>query len=602
MQHRMPAPEALEIDADAVESVAAIGAEPDRVADALPAALRSLGVRQAFGVSGGAQALLWAGFSKALDVTHFRHESGAAFAACEASIAGGEPVAVFVTTGPGITNALTGVIAARTEGAKVVLVSAYSTAAHRGRGGIQETSGFTMPSAGLFEAGAWFDDAAVLESPEQLPALVRRIGLGFARPGGYAAHISVPSAVQAARVERMPRVAAPRRLSPAPAPRAVAEAAEALASGSFAIWAGFGAIGAAEALRELAERAGAPVMCSPRAKGVFPEAHPLFVGVTGMGGHGRAVTAFMREHRPDRVLVVGTRMSEPTSFWNPIMAPERGFVQIDSDVAAFGLGYPEAPVLPILADAHDGLRALLAQIPANRDRDAGPIARPHPETLAADGAGRVRPDALMGVVQRLVVDGTDAVVLAESGNSFTWATHHLRFDRPGRYRVSTNIGSMGHAAAGVVGAALARRGGAVAILGDGAMLMANEVSTAVKRDAPALWIVLNDGRYNMCHQGMQALGMEGLADAEFPAVDFAAMARAQGAGGVRVESERDLEGAISAGLDAAGPFVVDVLIDADRRAPAQGRNDGLAKGGAKGAPVRDGHDAKPLSFPLTAAD
>ena len=573
---------------------------PERVADALPAALHRLGVRRAFGVCGGAQALLWAGFSKALDTTHFRHESGAAFAACEAHLAGGEPVAVFVTTGPGVTNAITGVIAGRTEGAKIVLVSAYSTAAHRGRGGIQETSGHTMPSAGLFEAGPWFDDAAVLESPEQLPALLRRIALGFARPGGYAAHISVPSAVQAAPVEELPRVSAMTLFSPAPNGTVVAEAARALASGSFVIWAGFGATGAAEPLRELAERAGAPVLCSPRAKGVLPEGHPLFVGVTGMGGHARAVTAFMRERRPDRVLVVGTRMGEPTSFWNPVMVPEAGLVQIDADASAFGAGYPEATVLPILADAGEGLRALLSHWSADRAEAVRPILRPHPETPAPDGEGRVRPDALMGVIQRQVVDGTDAVVLAESGNAFTWATHHLRFDRPGRYRVSTNIGSMGHAAAGVVGAALARRGGAVAILGDGAMLMTNEVSTAVKRGARAVWIVLNDGRYNMCHQGMQSLGMEGQADAEFPPVDFAAMARAQGAHGVRVESEAELGAAISTALGAAGPFVVDVLIDADRRAPAQGRNEGLAKGGAKGASKKP--EPKPLSFPLTAAE
>ena len=600
MQQRMPAPEAHEIDADAVEPRSDANPEPERVADALPEALRALGVRQAFGVSGGAQALLWAGFSKALDVTHFRHESGAAFAATEAHLAGGAPVAVFVTTGPGITNALTGVIAARTEGAKVVLVSAYSTAAHRGRGGIQETSGHTMPTAGLFEAGAWFDDAAVLESAAQLPDLVRRVALGFARPGGYAAHIAVPSAVQAAPLDApLPRFGVPGRLAPSVRPEAAEEAARALASGPFAIWAGFGAREAAEPLRELAERAGAAVMCSPRAKGIFPEDHPLFVGVTGMGGHGDAVAAFMAARAPERVLVLGTRMGEPTSFWNPAMAPAGGFVQVDVDPAAFGQGYPQARVMPVLGDVGEALRAILARWPAERAEPARPVPRPHPEMPAPEGAGRVRPDALMGLVQRLVVEGTDAVVLAESGNSFTWATHHLRFDRPGRYRVSTNLGSMGHAATGVVGAALARRGGAVAILGDGAMLMANEISTAVKRQARAMWIVLNDGRYNMCHQGMQALGMEGLADAAFPAVDFAAMARAQGAHGVRVEGEDALEAAIAMGLDAAGPFVVDVLIDPDRRAPAQGRNAGLAKGGARAAPKRE---AKPLSFPLTAAE
>ena len=576
------------------------GAEPtvETVADAIPAALSDMGVQQAFGVSGGAQALLWAGFTKALDVTHFRHESGAAFAACEASIAGGHPVAVFVTTGPGITNALTGVIAARTEGAKVVLVSAYSSAPHRGRGGIQETSGATMPTAGLFEAGPWFDDAAILETPAQLPQLMRRIAYGLARPGGYAAHISVPSAIQAAPLPGpLPRFAGTPSLAPAPDPDAVAEAARLLASGSFAIWAGFGARDAAGPLRELAERAGAPVMCSPRAKGVFPEAHELFAGVTGMGGHGAAVAQFMQEAKPDRVLVLGTRLGEPTSFWNPALVPSGGFVHVDTDPRAFGAGYPHAQTLPVLGDVATVLRALLDQWPTDRAAGRTMPRRPHPEPIAPDGEGRVRPDALMAEVQRLIVDETDAVVLAESGNSFTWATHHLRFASP-RYRVSTNLGSMGHASAGVVGAALAHRGGAVAILGDGAMLMASEVNTAVKRRARALWIVLNDGRYNMCYQGMAALEMQGQADAEFPPVDFAALARAQGAQGVRVEREDELGAAITCALDAAGPFVIDVLIDADRRAPTQGRNEGLKA--AQAATAKK--PSRPLSFPLTAAE
>jgi acetolactate synthase-1/2/3 large subunit len=202
----------------------------------------------------------------------------------------------------------------------------------------------------------------------------------------------------------------------------------------------------------------------------------------------------------------------------------------------------------------------------------------------------------MAAIQRAVVDGSDAVVLAESGNSFTWATHCLRFPAPNRYRVSTNLGSMGHAATGVLGAALGRGGRAVAIVGDGAMLMnSSEVNTAVKRGLPATWIVLNDGRYNMCHQGMAALGMSGLADTGFPPADFAMLARAMGARGVRVESEDALEAALAEAVSSPGPFVLDVLIDADRPAPAQGRNEGL-----RAAQVAR-HESAGISFPVLGA-
>ncbi len=579
---------------------------PETVAEGLIQSLREMGVRHAFGVCGGAQALLWAALSRRLDVLHFRHEAGAAFAAAEACLANGTPVVVFTTTGPGITNALTGLVAARTEGAKVVLVSAYASAPQRGRGGIQETSGYTMPTGGLFEAGAWFDDAVILESPDQLPQVLRRIEAGFDRPGGYVAHVSIPNAIQGAPLaqpfsSRAHATSGERgRLArPGVNHAAVARCATLLAAEPFAIWVGFGARNASAALRAFVDRTGAPVMCSPRAKGLLPEDHPGFVGVTGMGGHADATATFMRTHAPRRILVLGTRLGEPTSFWNNALVPPDGFIHVDVDPRVPGVAFPQAETFAVQADARDFLEALLSAWPADVPcRPMSDLARPHPIPPApgsdGHGAARVRPAALMAAVQRLVVDRGNAVVLAESGNAFTWATNYLRFSQPDRYRVSTNVGSMGHAATGVIGAAIVR-GAAVAIVGDGAMLMNSEVNTAVKRQARAVWIVLNDGRYNMCHQGMAALGMSGVADALFPPVDFARQAQALGADGARVEREDMLEAALEAALAAPGPYVLDVLIDPDQIAPTRGRNEGLRA--AQAVLQRDG-----LSFPVIAAN
>src|SRR4249919_2900620 len=104
------------------------------LASALVEGLYRLGVRQAHGVSGGAMAAIWHALSaSALQVRHFRHESGAAFAAIEEHFASGRPALVFTTTGPGLTNALTGLLAARGEGAKLILVSACTSSPARGR-------------------------------------------------------------------------------------------------------------------------------------------------------------------------------------------------------------------------------------------------------------------------------------------------------------------------------------------------------------------------------------------------------------------------------------------------------------------------------------
>jgi acetolactate synthase-1/2/3 large subunit len=158
---------------------------PQTVSQAIVNALESLGVRQAFGVSGGAVAALWGALSASnIELVHFRHETGAAFAAIEAHFVTDAPVVVFTTTGPGLTNALTGLLAARGEGAKIILLSACTTAAHRGRWAIQETDNDTMP-LGLTAPGALFHLATVIESAEALPQIFRRLANGLARPGGF---------------------------------------------------------------------------------------------------------------------------------------------------------------------------------------------------------------------------------------------------------------------------------------------------------------------------------------------------------------------------------------------------------------------------------
>ena len=96
--------------------------------------------------------------------------------------------------------------------------------------------------------------------------------------------------------------------------------------------------------------------------------------------------------------------------------------------------------------------------------------------------------------------------MMDSGHALGLGNHYLRFASAPRYRLSTGFGSMGHASAGVIGAALASAGKAVALVGDGALLMTNEINTAVGLDVDTVWIVLNDGRYGMVAQGMEALG------------------------------------------------------------------------------------------------
>jgi acetolactate synthase-1/2/3 large subunit len=554
------------------------------VTDLVLDSLIAHGCTRAFGILGGAAVPLFSELvRRGLDPIHVRHESGAVFVALEHELAGGGPGLVFTTTGPGLTNALTGMAAARQEGGHVVLVSAFTGAERRGRGAFQETNTHTYPNCGLFANGGWFDYAVDLQHPAEAVVVRARLMEGLARPGGFVAHVAIPLGLQTAPAAAN---AAQGGLSLIAnnTPQSMIDAAlPELAGKRVAIWVGHGGRHAAAAIRQLVDTLDARVMCSPRAKGIFPESDPRFLGVTGFGGHANVFSG-LAGFAPETTLVLGSRLGELTSFWDPRLIAGTRLVHVDVDSSAFSAAYPEAETLGVCSEIGDWVAGVLTRLPAPRITHVPSIVRPAPleaesdEHVASEPPGTdVRPSRLMAALQRHVVEATDIPIGAEPGNSFLWTTNLLRFDEPHRFRTSMAFGSMGHFTAGVFGTALARRGPAIAVVGDGAMLMGNELSSAVSLGVPAIWIVLNDGCYGLVAAGMQGLGVEpfGL---DFHRVDFAEYARALGASGLCVRSEDDLDEALKTTLELAkaGPVVLDVHVDRAELAPFGERNRSLA--------------------------
>lgn len=544
------------------------------VTQALLDGLYALGVREAFGLVGGAIAPLCdtLGRSKIRNY-QLRHEGGALFSAVEASLATGRPALAFVTTGPGLLNALTGAMAARWEGAQVILFSGATSDAQRGRWAVQESGPLTLPAETLYRASNLFHQARLLSSTHEVAATLDELAEGLSRSQGFVAHLALPIALQ--RATSAPLTVTPRAPHrPTPTPAALDAAVAALSSGPFAVWVGWGARAASEQLRAFIEHTGAPVLCTPRGKGIFPESDPRFVGVTGCGGH-EHVEATLATLGCRRLLVLGSRLGEFSSCWAEGLVPPDGFVHVDVDAAAFGAAYPHAPMVPVQADVGALLNALRERLPA-----AASVAFSRPSAAGLPASrGSILPQALMAAIQATVVAGSDAMVLAESGNAFLWANNLLRFDEPGRYRVSGLWGSMGHATSGVLGLAVTR-GKAFALVGDGAMLMMNEVSSAVQYRLPAVWVVLNDARMGIVEKGMQGLGLQPF-QTDLPMTDFAALAHAMGADGERVLHADDLPAALGRALAATGPYVLDVLIDPDEPSPFARRVSTLHAMGAK---------------------
>ncbi|MBK8254298.1 MAG: thiamine pyrophosphate-binding protein [Polyangiaceae bacterium] len=562
---------------DLTHSQALPRTSPKTISTALVHALEDLGIQMSFGVIGGAISPFCHALNESsIQYLHFRHETGAAFSALEASLATGRPTLVFTTAGPGLTNALTGMSAARWDGGHVLLVSACTSLPHRGRAATQETGPHTLPSIGMFLSGPPFHHASILDHPAGLEPLVAELSRGFSRRDGYVAHVSLPIAIQTEKVSKTVCVPFKQR-HPRVCAREVAEHyAQMLQGKKLAIWLGFGARKASKPILEFAELTSAKVIASPRGKGTFPEDHPLYVGVTGLGGDSDVDSRFA-EDPPDYTLVLGTRMGESTSFWAGELTPKEAFIHIDVNPAAFGAAFPGAATHAVESDVEVFLDALLqawtASPVCSHRRHRPPRAQVPPRQT-----GPVRPQVLFDTVQSEVVDKSDSIVLAESGNSFCWATHLLRFQTPGRYRVSTGFGSMGHATTGVVGAALATGKKAYAVVGDGAMLMLSEISSAVQYGAKAVWVVLNDACYLMCEQGMRVLGWEPFGTS-IPRVDFATLAKAQGADGEIVRSELDLSAAFARAHRSEKPYVLDIQIDPREIAPSGKRHKNLMQQG-----------------------
>ncbi len=552
------------------------GYAPETLSAALVAACCDLGVTCAYGLVGGALAPFYAAIcASRLRVVQTRHEGGAAFAATEHSVASGAPALVFCTTGPGLTNALTGIYAARSEGAKLVVVSGATSAPQRGRMAVQETSDIVFP-AGVSPSA--FDFVVTLEHPSQLSAVTNRLA-ALSRRGPFVALIQVPVAVQ-----RLPGVDARVRhvfpADPTPPTAAALKAAVAALSVPFVVCAGFGARRFAPQLRRFLQATDAPVFCTPRGKGAADETMSRYLGVSGFGGHDSVERCLAQSDAP--LLVLGSQLGEFSTIWDQRIAA-RTLVHVDHNALAFGVGFPSARTIPIEADIGaflDAITPLLGKLPPTQDVQVFPPAASPKRT------DHVRPSVLMAALQTAAVDGGAVDICAEPGSAFAWTNHYLKFNTP-RYRISGAWASMGHMTTGALGTHVATGRPCIVVTGDGSMLMSCELSTAAAIGAHVIWIVLNDARLSITHAGLIALGYAP-AHTTFPRCDFAAIARACGCEGVSVCSEFDVAGQIAAAITSGRPTVIDVRIDADEVAPFSRRNTALAAMGAQRADLVEG--------------
>ncbi len=561
-----PAPESRHLD-PAPEPEHVAPPEPTTVAELVAATLRAAGVRIAFTVAGESfLSILDALTATGIRVVATRHEGAAAFAAEAYGQLTGRPAACLGTRAVGAANLAIGIHTATADSTPMFVIVGGVDRGLRGREAFQEVD-LVNTIGGLAKWAGEIDDAETAAST--LESAVRAVVEG--RPGP--ALIAIPEDVQDLALPEGTRAPVVRPHPEAPSADDLRAVLNFLASAERpVIVAGAGVLRArcSNDLVRFAELLHVPVIASWRRGDVIPNDHPLFLGMTGFGS---PRTVRERLENADALLVLGSRLSEPTTFEYRVPAMGQRWMHVDLEPRSGPVGFASAPELAVRADARAFLRAanarlkeglLLAEPVHARDRNNA-VDRAAFEAAAVVDGGEwsgpgVHPGRIIADLHRLLPE--DAIITTDAGAFAGWLARGFRFRRPGTFLGPTS-GAMGYGFPAALSASLVHRERrVVALVGDGGMGMTMaEVETAVREGAHVVAIVFDNERYGMIRAHQDRNGSPTSPGTDLGPVDFAAAARACGARGVRVESDAAFEGVLRTALAASGPTVIQVALD-----------------------------------------
>ena len=553
-------------------------------ADLLVAYLEQIGIEFVFGVPGGAIEPLYNALARSARrggprPVVARHESGAAFMADGYARESGKIGVCCATSGPGATNLITGVVCAYENEIPMLVITGQPSLRLLGRGALQESSGAGIDTVAMFRLCTRY--SALISHPDQLERQLTNALLSAQQPTPGPVHLSIPMDVQRSLLMRGPSYNLAHLLKPLPAvdDAAVRELQAQLAQAKkVAVLIGSGCGEAIDLIIELVERMGGVFVVTPDAKGFISPRHPLYRGVFGFAGHRSAVAA-MEDAEVDMILVVGSNLSEWTSNgWSEAVLNNR-LVHIDSCEAHLA----RSPMARL--HVRGGIRPVFERLLRTLRRDG-------PEVISVGEKRKFKKASNDDPFKPASVDApikpqylmrelgwrspSDTRFLTDSGNSTTWAIHHLgMYDHQpsagGWMRVTMNFAPMGWAIGGAVGTALANRAApVVCITGDGSLLMnGQEMTVALTEKLTVLFVILNDAALGMVKFGQRMAGAEQIGF-ELPTVDFRLMAESMGIPGHVIRTAEDFENLdLDAILRHPGPTVLDVRVDREEAPPME---------------------------------
>jgi acetolactate synthase-1/2/3 large subunit len=557
-------------------------------AQALIKSLEMEGTEVMFGLPGGA---ILPVYDPLIDssIRHIlvRHEQGAGHMAEGYAQATGRPGVAMVTSGPAATNIVTPLCNAYMDSIPLVVVTGQVAYASIGSDAFQEcdTTGITMPVT----KHNW-----LITDAEEIPRVVREAFhvATTGRPGPVL--IDVPKDISNQEMKwywpesvDLPGYKPTLRGHP----KMIKDAARLInESQRPVIYAGGGILKAraAEALRELAELTGIPVVTTLMARGAFPDDHPLALGMPGMHGNYTAVTSMQQS---DLLIALGSRFDDRVTGKVGTFAPEAKIIHADIDPAE--LGKVRRADVPIVGDCRMVIEELVKAVRAEQDKRAAPDLskwrdllgewkRDFPLHYEQQEGGPVKPQYCIEMLREHTPD--DTIVVAGVGQHQMWASQLWRFRDPYTWINSGGLGTMGFAVPASIGAKVGKPERMVwAIDGDGCFQMtAQEIVTASAERIPVKIAILNNAYLGMVRQWQELFYEERYSEVylspDLP--DYVKWAEAMGGVGMRVDTPEDVVPTIEKANEIDDrPVVVDFRVDYQEKVypmvPAGGSNDDI---------------------------